>query len=95
MKYRGGSRTAAASKMERFVIMVNGWKPLIVITKRSILDIAAVLDPSLRITTFSQSPLILQGWCHQCPSICSANQWTGFYMITVSVMKGLNLTCVS
>ena len=68
MKYRGGSRTAAASKMGRFVIMVNGWKLLIIITKRSILDIAAVLDLSLRITAFSQSPLILQGWCHQCPS---------------------------
>ena len=25
---RGGSRTAATSKMERFVIIVNGWKPL-------------------------------------------------------------------
>ena len=24
---RGGSRTAAISKMERFVIIVNGWKP--------------------------------------------------------------------
>ena len=24
------------------------------------------------------------------PLICSANQWTGFYMITASVMKGLN-----
>ena len=23
--------------------------------------------------------------------ICSANQWTGFYMITASVMKELNL----
>ena len=23
------------------------------------------------------------------PLICSANQWTGFYMITASVMKGL------
>ena len=27
---RGGSRTAATSKMERFVIIVNGWKPIIV-----------------------------------------------------------------
>ena len=26
---RGGSRTAATSKMERFVIIVNGWKPLV------------------------------------------------------------------
>ena len=40
--------------MECFVIIVNGWKPLTIITKRSILnaalsilDIAAVLDPPL------------------------------------------------
>ena len=44
---RGGCRTAATSKMERFVIIVNGWKPLTIITKRSILDIAAVLDAPL------------------------------------------------
>ena len=44
---RGGSRTAAASKMEHFVIIVNGCKPLIIITKSSILDVAAVLDPPL------------------------------------------------
>ena len=25
-KSKGGSRTAATSKMERFVIIVNGWK---------------------------------------------------------------------
>ena len=42
--HRGGSRTAAKSKMERFVITVNGWKPLTIITKRSILDVEAVLD---------------------------------------------------
>ena len=41
---RGGSRTAAASKMERFVIIVNGWEPLTIITKHPILDVAAVLD---------------------------------------------------
>ena len=44
---RGGSRTAATSKMELFAIIVNGWKPLTIITKRSILDFATVLDPSL------------------------------------------------
>ena len=44
---RGESRTAATSKMERFVIIVNGWKPLTIITKSSILDVAAVLDPPL------------------------------------------------
>ena len=44
---RGGSRTAATSKMEHFAIIVNGWKPLTIITKCSILDAAAVLDPPL------------------------------------------------
>ena len=47
--YRGGSRTAATSKMELFVIIVNGFQPLTIITKRSILDVAAVLDPPLHI----------------------------------------------
>ena len=45
--HRGGSRAAATSKMERFVIIVNGFQPLTIITKRSILDLAAVLDPPL------------------------------------------------
>ena len=44
---RSGSRTAATSKMERFVIIVNGWKPLTITTERSILDVAAALDPPL------------------------------------------------
>ena len=54
---RGGSRTATTSKMEHsviivngwkhFVIIVNGWKLLTIITKRSMLDVAAVLDPPL------------------------------------------------
>ena len=47
MLCRGGSRTAATSKMEHFVIIVNGWKPLTVITKSSIWDVATVLDPPL------------------------------------------------
>ena len=42
---RGGSRTAATSKMERFVIIVGAWKPLTIITKHSILVIAAALHP--------------------------------------------------
>ena len=44
---RGGSRAAATSKMERFVIIVNGFQPLTIITKRFILDFAAVLYPPL------------------------------------------------
>ena len=44
---RGESRTAVTSKMEHFAIIVNGRKPLTIIT--SILDVAAVLDmPLLR-----------------------------------------------
>ena len=41
---RGGSRAAATSKIERFIIIVNGWNGLTIITKRSILDVAATLD---------------------------------------------------
>ena len=44
---RDGSRAAATSKMECFVIIANGWKLLTVITKHSILDVAAALNPPL------------------------------------------------
>ena len=30
------------------MIIVNGWKPLTIITKRPILNVAAILDPRLR-----------------------------------------------
>ena len=49
MGFRSGSRTAATAKMELFVIIVNDWNPLTIITKSSILAVAAVLDPSLDI----------------------------------------------
>ena len=42
--FRGGSRAAAISKMERFAIIVNGWKPLTIITKISILHVTVALD---------------------------------------------------
>ena len=45
--FRGGSRTAESSKMERLVILVNSFQPLTIISKRSILDVPAVLDPPL------------------------------------------------
>ena len=45
--YGGGSRPVATSKMKLFVIIVNGFQPLSIITKCSILDVAAVLDPPL------------------------------------------------
>ena len=63
---RGGSTTAATSKMERFVIIVNGFKPLTIIRKRSILDVAAVLDPPLE---------MYQRWnvCHEIHQHAKAN----------------------
>ena len=45
-----GSRTTATSKIEHFVIIVHGFQPLTIITKCSILDVAAVLDPPLLVT---------------------------------------------
>ena len=53
---RGGSRTAAASKMEGFVTIVNGWKPLTIITRRTILDVAAALDPPLSTSLNQKQP---------------------------------------
>ena len=44
---RGGSKTAATSKVEHFMIIVNGFQPLTIITKSSTLDVTAVLDPPL------------------------------------------------
>ena len=50
MVFRGGPRTAATSKIERFVVIVNGFQSLTIITKSSILEVAAVLDPALVFT---------------------------------------------
>ena len=54
----GESRAAATSKMERFVIIVNGFQPLTIITKRSILDVAAALDPPLVNMAHNETSLI-------------------------------------
>ena len=40
-------RTAATSKMAYFVVKVNGFLPLNIITKHSIFDVAGALDPPL------------------------------------------------
>ena len=44
---RGGPRNAATFKMDLFVIIVDGFQPLTIITTCSNLDVAAVLDPPL------------------------------------------------
>ena len=55
---RSGSRTAATSKMEHLVIIVNEWKLLTIISKRFILDVAAVLDSPLIIGIHATKNLI-------------------------------------
>ena len=50
---RGGSRATATSKMEHFVIIVNSSQPLTITTKRSILDIAAVLRSASAVFAYS------------------------------------------
>ena len=45
--------------MERFVIIVSGFKPLTIITKRSILDVAAVLGPPLEAACNAYSMMIV------------------------------------
>ena len=52
-RIKGGSRTAVTSKMEEFPIIVNGFEPLTITTKRSILAVATVLDPPLLLVLFS------------------------------------------
>ena len=55
LEIRGGFRTAATSKVELFVIIVNRFQPLSIITKNSTLDAAAVLDPPLEMLQKDQS----------------------------------------
>ena len=41
---RGGSKASATSKMEHFVIIVNGRKPLTIIAKQSILHYDSIVE---------------------------------------------------
>ena len=56
---RGGSRTTATSKMECLVITVNDFRPLTIITKLSILDVVAVLDPPVTIAICNNRNMVL------------------------------------
>ena len=71
--FRVRSWIAATSKMERFVLIVNGLKLLTIITKFSILDVAAIIDPHL-ILLLKSSPSCLSFESSEIPSekICVA-----------------------
>ena len=75
-RLRGRSRPAATSKMECFVIIVNGWKPLTITTKRSILDVAACLDPHL---------LVLQ--CNAMQWLLSMTSYSNDVINTINTKK--------
>ena len=51
MNIRGGLLGLLQHPRWSFVIIVNGFEPLTIITKCSVLDNAAVLDPPLNIVT--------------------------------------------
>ena len=72
MALRCGSRTAATSKMELFVIIVNA---LTIITNCSILDVAAFIGPPLVLlylpTLFAFSSLFID-WASSFMLICSS-----------------------
>ena len=51
--------------MERFVIIVNGFERLTIITKRPLLDVAAVPDPPLLKTETMDTSLQLQVQNHE------------------------------
>ena len=66
-------------KMERFVIIVNGWKPSTIITKRSILHAAAALDQPRKCAGKILSP-----------KLCGFRKWyltqtpAGIYLLKVN-----------
>ena len=63
VRLRDGSRAAATSKMECFVIIVNGFQPLTIVTKHSILDVAVALDPPLRLLDRIGEELVKIRYC--------------------------------
>ena len=63
-RFNGGSRAAAASKMECFESIVNALKPSTVVTKSYILnDAGLVIDPLKRTFTCSKSVLQTREQC--------------------------------
>ena len=85
---RGGSRTAATSKMERFVIIVNGWKSLTIITQSTILDVAGALEPPLITSTNLLFQLTVRNFTHVPVVTSTKERWT--QILAVKLTKQLN-----
>ena len=78
----GGSRTAATSKMERFVII----KSQRFVTKRSILDVAAVLDPPLLFNILMLDCDRCEGFLRRLTHCCSVFPFY-FRMFSVGIKR--------
>ena len=91
---RGGSRAAVTFKMECFVIIANGWKPLNIITKRSILDVAAALDPPL-ISVVLISSIRWKAWCKNKRSCCCCSNYFHLQCIFQSVIISLKVKTIT
>ena len=80
---RGRSRTAATSKVELFAIIVNGFKPLNIITKCSILDVAAVLDLlhgcNSKLKIYKRYMIYRLAWIHK-KQAWYINTWTKSFL---------------
>ena len=105
---RGGSRTGVTSKMKHFMIIVNGWKSLTIITKCSILYVAPVLDPLLHMSrnTFNHISKNIRGGLQkqivtELPisaemrlAICLYTLTRGDYHYTIGEMAGISQSTV-
>ena len=85
---RGRSTTAATSKMEHFVIIVNGWKLLTIITQSSILDVAVALEPPLIISTNLLFQLTIRNFTHVPVVTTTKERWT--QILAVKLTKQSN-----
>ena len=79
--------------MEPLAKIVNAFQPLTIFAKSSILDVrqdsvyASAHNYQFALTPSGRNPYHIE----TIPLICSATQWTGFYMIRTSVLKELKL----
>ena len=71
--------------VQPFLTLFQTDKPMIPFVYLSVKDLV------LKLLEIIVKPIVLKSCSNGCKlkTFCSANQWTGFYMISASVMKGL------
>ena len=78
------------------MIIVNGWKPLTIITKRSILDVAAALNPPLKLPDDSPEEEEVSGswkkrrrYAHKCKE-AAWKRWVHEYLTALRQRHNLS-----